>query len=50
MIQGEWETEMMLRTIESDFQKEFIAALQIPHMKDPFPHLKNIVREEILPQ
>jgi uncharacterized 2Fe-2S/4Fe-4S cluster protein (DUF4445 family) len=26
-------------TIESDFQKEFIEAMPIPHMKDPFPHL-----------
>jgi len=32
-------------TIEEDFQKEFIAALHIPHMKDPFPHLKGIIRE-----
>ncbi len=37
-------------TIESDFQKEFINALQIPHMRDPFPHLRNILREEILLQ
>ena len=32
-------------TIEEDFQKEFIEALHIPHMKDPFPHLKGIIRE-----
>jgi uncharacterized 2Fe-2S/4Fe-4S cluster protein (DUF4445 family) len=32
-------------TIEKDFQKEFIDALQIPHMKDPFPHLKDILKE-----
>jgi len=32
-------------TIEKDFQKEFIEALHIPHMKDPFPHLNGIVRE-----
>lgn len=37
-------------TIEKDFQKEFIKALEFPHMKDPFPHLKGIVREEILQQ
>ncbi len=35
-------------TIEEDFQREFIEALEFPHMKDPFPHLKGIVREEIL--
>jgi uncharacterized 2Fe-2S/4Fe-4S cluster protein (DUF4445 family) len=42
--------EYMELTIEEDFQTEFIEALQIPHMRDPFPHLKNIIREEILLQ
>lgn len=37
-------------TIEQDFQKEFIEAMQIPHMKDPFPHLRGVVRDEILDQ
>jgi uncharacterized 2Fe-2S/4Fe-4S cluster protein (DUF4445 family) len=37
-------------TIEENFQKEFIEAMPIPHMKDPFPHLKSIVRDEILNQ
>jgi uncharacterized 2Fe-2S/4Fe-4S cluster protein (DUF4445 family) len=37
-------------TIEEDFQREFIEALEFPHMKDPFPHLKGIVREGILKQ
>jgi len=37
-------------TIETDFQKEFIEAMQIPHMKDPFPHLRGVVRDEILDQ
>jgi uncharacterized 2Fe-2S/4Fe-4S cluster protein (DUF4445 family) len=37
-------------TTEKDFQKEFIEALHIPHMKDPFPHLRGIVRDEILTQ
>jgi len=35
-------------TTETDFHKEFIEAMRIPHGKDPFPHLKGIVREEIL--
>ncbi|MGQ9509720.1 MAG: ASKHA domain-containing protein [Thermodesulfobacteriota bacterium] len=26
-------------TIEPEFEKEFIEAMHIPHMKDPFPHL-----------
>lgn len=34
--------------IEKDFQREFIEALEFPHMKDLFPHLKGIIREEIL--
>lgn len=37
-------------TTEEDFQKEFIEAIQIPHMKDLFPHLKTIVKDEILNQ
>jgi uncharacterized 2Fe-2S/4Fe-4S cluster protein (DUF4445 family) len=31
-------------TLEENFQKEFIDALQIPHAKDSFPHLKDILR------
>ena len=26
-------------TLSQDFQEEFMAAMFIPHMKDPFPHL-----------
>jgi uncharacterized 2Fe-2S/4Fe-4S cluster protein (DUF4445 family) len=37
-------------SIEADFQKEFIEAMQIPHMEDSFPHLKGLVRDEILNQ
>jgi len=37
-------------TIEENFQKEFIEAMHIPHMHDPFPHLKGIVKDEILNQ
>lgn len=42
--------EYMELSTEADFQKEFIEAMQIPHMEDSFPHLKGIVREEILSQ
>jgi uncharacterized 2Fe-2S/4Fe-4S cluster protein (DUF4445 family) len=35
-------------TIEPDFQNEFMEAMQIPHMKDPFPHLEGIVPPKIL--
>jgi len=37
-------------TMEEDFQQQFIEAMEIPHMKDRFPHLKGIVPEEILNQ
>ena len=37
-------------TVEEDFQKQFVQAMHIPHMKDPFPHLKGLVPEEILNQ
>jgi uncharacterized 2Fe-2S/4Fe-4S cluster protein (DUF4445 family) len=42
--------EYMELTLEKNFQREFIEALEFPHMRDSFPHLKNIVREEILEQ
>jgi uncharacterized 2Fe-2S/4Fe-4S cluster protein (DUF4445 family) len=32
-------------TIEKDFQKEFIDVLSFPHGKDPFPHLKGLLKE-----
>jgi len=35
-------------TLEENFKKEFMGSMQIPHMKDKFPHLKGIVRDEIL--
>lgn len=37
-------------TVETDFQKQFMECMQIPHMNDPFPHLEGIVPAEILHQ
>jgi uncharacterized 2Fe-2S/4Fe-4S cluster protein (DUF4445 family) len=37
-------------TVEKDFQKQFMQAMQIPHMKDEFPHLEAVVPSEILHQ
>ncbi len=37
-------------TVEEDFQKQFMEAMQIPHMTDPFPHLRGVVKDEILDQ
>jgi len=33
-------------TIEKDFQKEFLDAMAFPHKKDPFPHLKGMIRDD----
>ena len=35
-------------TIEKEFQKEFLDAMYFPHKKDPFPHLKGIVKDKSL--
>ena len=35
-------------TVEEDFQQQFMEAMQIPHMKDKFPHLEGILPPEIL--
>jgi uncharacterized 2Fe-2S/4Fe-4S cluster protein (DUF4445 family) len=37
-------------TVEQDFQKEFMEAMQLPHMTDEFPHLEGVVPQEILHQ
>jgi uncharacterized 2Fe-2S/4Fe-4S cluster protein (DUF4445 family) len=42
--------EYMELTLEKDFQRAFMEAMQIPHMKDPFPHLEDLVDTEILNQ
>jgi uncharacterized 2Fe-2S/4Fe-4S cluster protein (DUF4445 family) len=30
-------------TVEGDFERQFMEAMQIPHMTDPFPHLQRLV-------
>lgn len=37
-------------TVEADFQQIFMESMQIPNMKDEFPHLEGIVAPEILHQ
>ncbi len=37
-------------TVESDFQQQFMEAMQLPHMKDEFPHLEGVVPPEVLHQ
>jgi uncharacterized 2Fe-2S/4Fe-4S cluster protein (DUF4445 family) len=33
--------------LEADFQAEFVAALDLPHARDPFPHLKEVLPEQL---
>ena len=42
--------EYMELTLEEDFQRAFMEAMHIPHMKDKFPHLQGLVDPEILNQ
>jgi uncharacterized 2Fe-2S/4Fe-4S cluster protein (DUF4445 family) len=42
--------EYMELTLEEDFQRAFMEAMQIPHMKDQFPHLEGLVDPKILNQ
>ncbi|RPH50279.1 MAG: DUF4445 domain-containing protein [Desulfobacteraceae bacterium] len=37
-------------TVEPTFEREFMEAMQLPHMTDQFPHLEGIVLPEILNQ
>jgi len=37
-------------TVEPAFEREFMEAMQLPHMTDQFPHLEGIVPPEILHQ
>lgn len=34
--------------VESQFQEEFVAAMHLPHMHDPYPHLADILPDPIL--
>jgi uncharacterized 2Fe-2S/4Fe-4S cluster protein (DUF4445 family) len=42
--------EYLELAVEADFQQEFMEAMQVPHMKDQFPHLKGVVPDEVLSQ
>jgi uncharacterized 2Fe-2S/4Fe-4S cluster protein (DUF4445 family) len=42
------QVEYIELSIDDDFQDEFINAMLIPHARDPFPHLKGIMSDEIL--
>ncbi|MFQ5340410.1 MAG: ASKHA domain-containing protein, partial [Anaerolineae bacterium] len=35
--------EYVETAVEPEFQEEFVAAMHIPHIRDPFPHLVNLL-------
>ena len=37
-------------TVEPTFEQDFMEAMQLPHMKDKFPHLEGIVPDHVLNQ
>lgn len=52
-VEANWvasNVEYIELTIEKDFQQEFMQAMHIPHMKDRFPRVEEIVPPEILKQ
>ena len=52
-VEANWvarNVEYLELTVEQDFQQQFMEAMQIPHMKDEFPHLEGLVSPEILQQ
>ena len=44
------QVEYIELTVEEDFQREFTYSMQLPHMRNTFPHLKGIVPDDILNQ
>lgn len=52
-VEANWcsrNVEYIELTVEETFQKDFMEAMQLPHMTDQFPHLTGIVADEILNQ
>lgn len=52
-VEANWcsrNVEYIELTVEPTFQKDFMEAMQLPHMTDAFPHLRGIVPDEVLDQ
>ena len=52
-VEADWcsrNVEYVELTVEPTFERDFMEAMQLPHMTDEFPHLRGIVRDEILDQ
>jgi len=52
-VEANWcsrNVEYIELTVEPTFQQDFMEAMQLPHMKDDFPHLRGVVPDDILDQ
>lgn len=52
-VEANWcsrNVEYVELTVEETFEQDFMEAMQLPHMTDPFPHLVGLVDEDILNQ
>lgn len=52
-VEANWcsrNVEYLELTVEPTFEQDFMEAMQLPHMKDKFPHLDGIVPEYVLNQ
>jgi len=52
-VEANWcsrNVEYIELTVEATFEQDFMEAMQLPHMTDDFPHLRGVVRDEILDQ
>jgi uncharacterized 2Fe-2S/4Fe-4S cluster protein (DUF4445 family) len=52
-VEANWcsrNVEYVELTVEETFEQDFMEAMQMPHMTDPFPHLVGLVDDDILNQ
>ena len=52
-VEANWcsrNVEYIELTVEETFEQDFMEAMQLPHMTDPFPHLVGLVDQDILDQ
>jgi uncharacterized 2Fe-2S/4Fe-4S cluster protein (DUF4445 family) len=52
-VEANWcsrNVEYLELTVEPTFEQDFMEAMQLPHMKDKFPHLEGVVPDYILNQ
>ena len=52
-VEANWcsrNVEYLELTVEPTFEKDFMEAMQLPHMTDKFPHLEGVVPDYILNQ